>query len=217
MNKGVKFAVLLISFSLLISCVQTQEITKTKTAKGAGIGAAAGAATGAVIGSMAGEAGKGAVIGGLAGTAVGAAIGYKLDQQEKELNKIPNTTVTREEDRLVVTMSDSILFDLNSAALKFQSMTTLDQMADVMVRYPDSGILVKGHTDSTGSEKYNQELSERRSKTVRNYLISKGVSSMRITAIGFGETIPIVSNDTAEGRARNRRVEIEIKPNPSQG
>ena len=217
MNHGVKFAVLLISFFVLISCAQTQEITKTKTAKGAGIGAAAGAATGAVIGSMAGQAGKGAVIGGLAGTAVGAAIGYKLDQQEKELNKIPNTTVTREEDKLVVTMSDSILFDVNSAALKPQSMITLDQMADVMVKYPDSDILVKGHTDSTGSEKYNQELSERRSKSVKNYLISNGVSDSRITAIGFGETIPITSNDTDEGRETNRRVEIEIKPRPQKG
>lgn len=217
MNRAIKFSVLSFSFLLLISCAQTQGITKSKTAKGAGIGAAAGAATGAIIGSMAGQAGKGAVIGGIAGTAVGAAIGYKLDQQEKELNEIPNTTVTREEDKLVVTMSDAILFDVNSAALKPQSMITLDQMADVMVKYPDSDILVKGHTDSTGSEKYNQELSERRSKSVKNYLVSKGVSESRITAIGFGKTIPIATNDTVEGRGKNRRVEIEIKPRPQQG
>jgi len=216
MINKIDIAVLFFSLILLISCAQTQEITKTKTAKGAGIGAVAGAATGAIIGSMAGQAGKGAVIGGIAGTAVGAAIGYKLDQQEKELNKIPNTTVTRKEDKLVVTMSDAILFDVNSAALKPQSMITLDQMADVMVKYPDSDILIKGHTDSTGSEKYNQELSERRSQSVKNYLVSKGVSESRITAIGFGKTMPIASNDTAEGREKNRRVEIDITPRPQQ-
>jgi outer membrane protein OmpA-like peptidoglycan-associated protein len=201
---------------VLTACAQTQEVTKTKTAKGAGIGAVAGAATGAVIGSMAGQAGKGAVIGGIAGTAIGAVIGHELDKQEKELNQIPNTTVTREEDKLVVTLSDAILFDVNSAALKPPAMQTLDQMADVMVRYPDSDIIVAGHTDSTGSEKYNQDLSERRAKSVKNYLISKGVAAQRITAIGFGKTMPIASNDTPAGRGQNRRVEIEIKPRAGQ-
>jgi outer membrane protein OmpA-like peptidoglycan-associated protein len=90
-------------------------------------------------------------------------------------------------------------------------------MADVMMRYPASDILVKGHTDSTGSERYNQELSERRAKSVMNYFISRGVSVQRITAIGFGETMPVASNETTGGREQNRRVEIEIKPKPEQG
>jgi outer membrane protein OmpA-like peptidoglycan-associated protein len=217
MKTTIKTVFLFYLVFLLIGCAQTQEMSKTKTAKGAAIGAAAGAATGAAVGSLKGEAGKGAVIGGLAGTALGAAIGYQLDKQEKELQQIPNTTVSRADDRLIVTMSDAIVFDVNSAALKPQSRVTLDQMADVMVRYPDSDILVKGHTDSTGSEKYNQDLSERRAKSVMNYFISKGVSPQRITAIGFGEIMPVASNDTPQGREQNRRVEVEIKPRPQEG
>ena len=212
MMSSKKIIVLFSIILVLSACAQTPEVAKTKTAKGAGIGAVAGAATGAVIGSMAGQAGKGAVIGGIAGTAIGAVIGHELDKQEKELNEIPNTTVTREEDKLVVTMSDAILFDINSAALKPPAMQTLDQMADVMVRYPESDIIVAGHTDSTGTEKYNQDLSERRAKSVKNYLISKGVAVQRITAIGFGKNMPVATNDTPEGREQNRRVEIEIKP-----
>lgn len=204
----------LISFVLIAGCAQTQQAAKTKTAKGAAIGAAAGTVTGAIIGHQSGNRGKGAVIGGLTGAAIGGAIGYKLDKQAKELEQIPNTEVTRQEDRLLVTMSDAILFDVNSAALKNQSKATLGQMADVMIRYPDSDILVKGHTDSKGSERYNQKLSERRSKAVKNYLIYKGVAGKRVTSVGFGETMPVASNDTAEGRQQNRRVEIEIKPKP---
>jgi outer membrane protein OmpA-like peptidoglycan-associated protein len=111
-------------------------------------------------------------------------------------------------------MSNAILFDVGSAALKIQSQETLAQMGDVMNQYPDSDIHVKGHTDSKGSEKYNQELSERRAKTVKNYLIDMGVSGQRITAIGFGETMPVASNDAPEGKQKNIRVEIEIKPKP---
>lgn len=201
----------------LIGCAQTKEVAKTKTAKGAAIGAASGAVVGGVIGHQSGHTAAGAVIGGVAGGVIGGAIGYKLDQQAKELEQIPNTEVKREEDRLVVTMSDAVLFDVNSAVLKLEAKDTLGQMADVMIRYPDTDILVKGHTDSTGSEKYNQELSERRAKTVKNYLIDKGVSGPKITSIGFGETMPIAPNDTPEGRQKNRRVEIEIKPRPEAG
>ncbi len=170
-----------------------------------------------MIGHQSGHAAGGAVIGGVAGGVIGGAIGYKLDQQAKELEEIPNTEVKREEDKLVVTMADAVLFDVNSAALKTEAQQTLGQMADVMVRYPDTDILVKGHTDNTGSETYNQELSERRAKSVQNYLIDKGVSVPRITAIGFGETMPVAPNDTPEDRQKNRRVEIEIKPRPEAG
>ncbi len=214
MNGKVCNSILLLSLFFFVGCAQTQEFTKTRTAKGVAIGAAAGTVAGAVIGHQSDHKGTGAVIGGLTGAAVGGAIGYKLDQQAKELEKIPNTEVTKEEDRLVVTMSNAILFDVGSAALKIQSQETLAQMGDVMNQYPDSDILVKGHTDSKGSEKYNQELSERRAKTVKNYLIDRSVSGRRITAIGFGETMRVAPNNTPEGRQKNRRVEIEIKPRP---
>jgi outer membrane protein OmpA-like peptidoglycan-associated protein len=199
---------------IFLGCAQTKEAAKTKTAKGAAIGAAGGAIAGAVIGHQSGHRGAGALIGGVTGAIIGGAVGYKLDQQAKELEQIPDTQVERKEDRLVVTMSDAVLFDENSAAVKPEAKDTLDQMADVIARYPDTDILVKGHTDSTGTETKNQELSERRAKMVQNYLIARGVSASRITAIGFGETMPIGSNDTPQNRQKNRRVEIEIKPRP---
>jgi len=197
---------------LFLGCAQTQQVARTNTGKGAAIGAAAGTVAGAIIGHQSGNRGAGAVIGGLSGAALGGAIGYKMDQQAKELEQIEQAAVKREEDRLVVTLSDAVLFDIDSAALKDPAKETLGQMADVMIRYPENDILVKGHTDNTGLEKYNQELSERRAKAVKNYLIGSGISGQRITSIGFGETMPISSNDTAEGRQENRRVEIEIKP-----
>ena len=208
----------LIGFLLIFSgCATQREVAGKKTATGAAVGAAAGAVTGAVIGHQTGSRTKGAVIGGVAGAAVGTAIGYQLDKQAKELEQIPNMEVARYEDSLLVTISDAILFDINSAALKPQAQSMLAQSADVMIRYPDSDLLVKGHTDSTGSEAYNEELSERRARSVRNFLIAKGVSAQRITAIGFGKTMPVASNDTVEGRAQNRRVEIEIRPREATG
>jgi outer membrane protein OmpA-like peptidoglycan-associated protein len=204
-----------VTFSIF-GCAQTQNTAKTKTAQGAAIGAATGVVAGAVIGHQSGHKGRGAVIGGLTGAAIGGAVGYKLDKQAKELQQIPNTEVRVEEESLVVTMSDAILFDVNSAALKGGAQQTLNQMADVMNRYPDNTILVKGHTDNTGSERYNQDLSERRAVAVKNYLIVKGIAPGKITSLGFGMTMPVASNGTPAGRADNRRVEIEIKPGESQ-
>lgn len=214
MNAKSNLIFLLGVFLLIGGCAQTREVAKTKTAKGAAIGAASGAVVGGVVGHQSGHTAAGAVVGGVAGGVIGGAIGHRLDKQAKELEQIPNTEVAKKEDRLVVTMADAVLFDVNSAALKPQAKETLGQMAEVMIRYPDSDILVKGHTDSRGSEKYNQELSERRAKTVKNYLIDEGVSGQRVTAIGFGETMSVATNDTPEGRQKNRRVEIEIKPRP---
>jgi len=212
MQKKFYSIVLFILILALTGCAQTQQAARTKTGQGAAIGAAAGALAGAVIGHQSGNRRTGAVIGGLAGAAIGGGIGYKLDQQAKELQQIKDAEVRREEDRLVVTMSEAILFDLNSTALKPGAKQQLEKMAEVMVRYPDNDILVTGHTDNTGSEKYNQDLSERRAKAVKNYLILKGISAGRITSMGFGETMPVASNATPEGRQKNRRVEIEIKP-----
>jgi len=216
MKNRFSICALVVMLIFVFSCAGTQDITKKKSVKGGALGGLAGAAAGAAIGSMSGNAGKGAAIGAAAGVAIGALIGHNLDKQEKELKEIPNTTVTRHEDKLVVTMSESIVFDLNSAALKPQSMQTVDQIAGVMINNPESDILVKGHTDSTGAEKYNQDLSERRANAVGNYLIAKGVAPARITALGFGMTMPVAPNDTPAGREKNRRVEIEIKPRPEQ-
>jgi outer membrane protein OmpA-like peptidoglycan-associated protein len=216
MGKNV-FAALLLALPLAIGgCAQTQEAAKTKTAKGAAIGAAAGAVTGAIVGHQTGHKGTGAVVGGLAGAAVGGAIGYQLDKQEKELEEVKNAQVTRKEDRLIVTMRDAILFDTDSAVLQPGAVDSLNQMADVMIRYPENDIIVKGHTDSKGSEAYNQELSQKRATAVKDHLVSRGVTVQRITAQGLGETRPVATNETPEGRQQNRRVEIEIIPQPEQ-
>jgi outer membrane protein OmpA-like peptidoglycan-associated protein len=215
MNRTFKVVLFVAASSLIVGCAQTREVAKTRTAKGAAIGGASGAVLGGIIGHQKGHTAAGAAIGGVTGAVIGGAIGYKLDQQAKELAQIPNTEVARGEDRLIVTMSDAVLFGVNSAGLKPEAKQTVGQMADVMIRYPETDILVKGHTDSTGSERYNQELSERRAKAVKNYLIDKGVSGSRVTSIGFGETMPVASNATLGGRQKNRRVEIEIKPRPT--
>ena len=209
---GVTIVVLALCTAL--GCAGARQTAGTKTARGAAIGAATGALAGAVIGHQSGHKAGGAILGGIAGAAIGGGVGYEMDKQAKELERIPDTRVTRQEDRLVVTMSDAVLFDVDSAALKPDARGTIEKLGDVMKRYADTGILVKGHTDGTGSEKYNQDLSERRAQAVTNFLIGTGVPAGRITAIGFGETMPVAPNDTADGRQRNRRVEIEIKPGP---
>ncbi|MBI5846011.1 MAG: OmpA family protein [Deltaproteobacteria bacterium] len=189
-----------------------------KTGKGAAVGAGTGAVLGAIIGSTQGEMGKGAVIGAAAGAAVGTAVGYNMDKQAKELAQIPNTQVEQTApDRIVVTMKDSILFATNSSTLVPASQATLKQIAEVMVKYPDTSMIVKGHTDSVGSDDYNLKLSESRAGVVKNFLIGEGVVAGRITSIGYGESVPVADNNTEAGRASNRRVEIEVKPSPAQG
>lgn len=189
-----------------------------KTGKGAAVGAGTGAILGAIIGSTQGEVGKGAAIGAAAGAAVGTAVGYNMDRQAKELAQIPNAQVEQTApDRIVVTMKDSILFATNSSTLMPASQTTLRQIAEVMVKYPETNMIVKGHTDSVGSDDYNQKLSESRAGVVKNFLIGEGVASARITSIGFGKSVPIADNSTEAGRASNRRVEIEVKPAAPQG
>lgn len=154
----------------------------SKTGKGAAIGAGTGAVLGAIIGSTQGEFGKGAVIGGAVGAAAGTAIGYKMDKQAKELAQIPNTQVEQTApDRIVVTMKDSILFATDSSTLVPSSQTTLKQIAEVMVKYPETNMVVKGHTDSTGSDDHNQKLSDSRANVVKNFLIAEGVAASRIT------------------------------------
>lgn len=188
-----------------------------KTGKGAAIGAGSGAVLGGIIGSTQGEMGKGAVIGGILGAAVGTAVGHHMDKQAEELRQIPNTEVSQPApDKIVITMSDAILFGTNSTVLAQNSQTTLKQIATVMNKYPDTTIIVKGHTDSTGSEEYNQKLSENRANVVKNFLIGEGVAPARITAIGFGKSVPVADNGTEAGRSQNRRVEIEVK-SPPQG
>jgi len=180
----------------------------TATQKGAAIGGLAGAATGAAVGG-----GKGAVIGGAAGTMTGALIGHYMEKQKKELEKVPGADVKKVGDELVVTFQNPILFETNSSVLKSEAQALLDDVAAVLQKYPETDVLVKGHTDNTGSEGHNQQLSERRSQAVKNYLVTRGVTVARLQALGFGESMPVTSNTSADGRAQNRRVEMQIVAN----
>jgi outer membrane protein OmpA-like peptidoglycan-associated protein len=193
---------------------QTDEHAKAK--KGAVIGGVAGAIAGAVLGNNHGKhSGKrGAVVGAIGGTAAGAIIGAMMDKQERELRQIQGVDVTRTApDELKVTVKNDVLFDYNSASLRSASREAIRDMADVFDKYPSTTIVVQGHTDSTGSESYNQRLSERRADSVAGYLEQLGVRNSRIDAEGFGEASPRATNSTASGRQLNRRVELHIRAN----
>lgn len=196
--------------TMILALALTGCANMSRTQKGAAAGGAAGAAAGAALSD---DDTKGAAIGGVAGAVLGAAIGNYLDAQAEEMEEIEGAEVERVGDELQVTFDSAILFDLDSASLKNESENRLDQMADVLTSYPETDILVQGHTDSSGSEAYNQGLSERRADTVSGYLMGRGVSSDRIRARGYGESVPVADNDTAAGRAQNRRVEVSIEVN----
>jgi len=188
---------------------QPRSTRRDKTAKGAGIGAAAGAVLGAVIGE--GKADK-ILAGAALGAGIGAGVGGYMDRQEEKLAHIPGTSVERAgDDVLLVHFQSDVLFDIDSALLKESARAALDEAAQVFLEYPKTAIVVQGHTDSTGTEPHNMDLSERRAKAVASYLIGRGIDAARITSVGYGEGNPIESNDTVQGRSRNRRVDLLLK------
>lgn len=185
-----------------------------KTQKGAAAGTAAGGAAGAVIGRASGNTALGAIIGAAAGGATGAVIGRQMDKQAEAIAKtVPDAKVERVGEGIVVEFSSNILFGFDESNLSQDAKTNLDKLVVVLEKYPDTNIEVQGHTDSKGSEAYNQTLSEQRAGTVSRYLRGEGVASKRLTIKGFGESVPKYENDTAEGRAQNRRVEFLIAAN----
>ena len=208
-------AIGVLSVLALVSCTTAADGTKkvSKTGIGAGIGAAAGAAIGQVIGKDT----KGTLIGTAGGAAVGAAIGNIFDRQEKELkDKLQGTGVDVKrtgEGEIKLTAPENITFDTNSYVVKPQFKNTLDSVATVLKTYPDSTIIVSGHTDTTGTDAINNPLSVNRASSVASYLESQGISTSRITSRGYGSKQPIASNATEAGRAQNRRVEIAIIAN----
>ena len=208
-------AVILLSLLTVVSCTTATDGTRkvSKTGVGAGIGAAAGA----VIGQAIGKDTKGTLIGTAGGAAVGAAIGNIFDRQEKELkDKLQGTGVDVKrtgEGEIKLTAPENITFDTNSYVVKPQFRKTLDSVATVLNTYPDSTIVVSGHTDTTGTDAINNPLSVNRASSVASYLESQGISTSRITSRGYGSKQPIASNATEAGRAQNRRVEIAIIAN----
>lgn len=208
--------VLLLVAAFTFACATTDGTGSSdpnkKTKRGAIIGAVIGGVAGAVIGNQSGSNRTGAVIGAAAGAAVGGAVGRRMDKQEQELRQIEGVEVTRpSEGEIAVRLTNDILFDTDSAALRGASRTTLTELASNFRQYPDNQLVVEGHTDSTGSDAHNQVLSQNRAASVADYLIDQGVSSGKIVVYGFGESRPKTTNDTAEGRQLNRRVEIHIQ------
>jgi outer membrane protein OmpA-like peptidoglycan-associated protein len=179
------------------------------TAIGAGVGAAAGAGIGALVGGK-----KGALIGLGVGALAGGSVGLYLDKQRKELEKVAE--VKKTENGLLVQMKNDILFDTGSDGVKADGVTELGKVGDILAKYGDDRVQVAGHTDSSGDAKKNQALSERRANAVKTVLVSRGVKEEQISVVGYGETKPVADNGTADGRSKNRRVELHIDvPNPT--
>ena len=212
-----KLSILVFATLLAASCASSNPDDQNQKAKrGAGIGDAAGAVVGAMTGNQTGNPKTGAAVGAAIGAAAGGVIGHRMDQQQKELQQIPGVEVSRPaENEIAVQLTNDILFDFNSAALRPESQQTLRDLAGNFQRYPDETISVEGHTDNVGAIDYNQNLSERRAYSVKDYLSTQGVPGSRITAIGYGESRPKASNETPEGRQLNRRVEIHIRATQS--
>jgi len=185
-----------------------------RTATGATIGAGAGAILGSQVASS-GSRTEGGLIGAAIGATVGGLVGRQMDQQERELRQQMQGTgvdVQREGDTIRLQAPSNITFDTNRAEVKSEFRPVLDQLAQSIQQYPNTIVRIEGHTDSTGSSSYNQTLSENRAQSVGSYLSQRGVGSDRLQPVGFGQTRPIASNDTTEGRAQNRRVEILLVP-----
>jgi len=215
--------VLLIAALILPGCATMQE--NPKTTIGAGAGAVLGAGVGYAIGG-----GKGAAIGAVVGGLAGGVIGHYMDKQEREFKQALAESqareqaaimegVRREKDALILTFKSDVMFDTNSSVIKPAAYASgeIDRVAQILNKYPDTTIKVVGYTDSTGSETYNQQLSEQRANSVKNALVVKNVNAGRITALGMGESNPIADNATEGGRQLNRRVAIIIEPTPQAG
>ncbi|WP_242395294.1 OmpA family protein [Anaeromyxobacter oryzisoli] len=192
-------AVIAVAAFLVAGC----ETVGKRTAIGAGAGGLAGAGIGALVGG-----GKGALIGAGVGALAGGSVGLYLDKQHKELEKVAETK--RTENGLIVQLKNDILFDTGSAVLKPEAVDQLSKLGDIIAKYSDDRVRVEGYTDSSGSKKRNEELSLRRAAAVKEVLAGRGVQEKQITALGMGDTRPVADNATADGRAKNRRVELHI-------
>ena len=199
----------------LTSCEAMKNTSNTQ--RGVGIGATSGAVLGGVIGNNVGKGNTalGAIIGGVVGGTVGGVIGNKMDKQAQKIDEaLPGAEVERVGEGIKLTLGEnSVNFDLNKSTLTSTAKTNLDRLVPVFNEYPDTNIQVFGYTDSSGNEDYNLKLSEQRAASVVSYLTGKGLSASRFTTMGKGEADPIASNETASGRAQNRRVEFAITAN----
>lgn len=201
---------------LFTACKSVQNANNTQ--KGAVIGTAAGAVIGAVIGNNVGNKQNselGAVLGGVVGGVAGGLIGRQMDKQAREIKEaVPGAEVERVGEGIKLTLGENaVRFDTNKATLTSTAQANLDKLIPVFKNYENTNIVIYGYTDSTGSVAYNQTLSEKRANSVKNYLTNKGLNLNRFETKGLGVKDPIATNETAEGRSKNRRVEFAIVAN----
>jgi len=183
-------------------------------AKGGAIGAGVGGVAGGVIGRAQGNTALGAIIGAAVGGTAGVLIGRHMDQQAEEMRRdLQNARVERVGEGIKITFDSGILFDIDSYQLQPAATANIESLVKILNKYPDTNILIEGDTDDTGSDDYNQTLSERRAEAVANYQKSLGIPGSRVSTVGLGESNPVASNDTEEGRRQNRRVEVAIFAN----
>ncbi|HEX9152964.1 MAG TPA: OmpA family protein [Flavobacterium sp.] len=212
----VAIAAILVIGSMFTSCEAIKNTNKTQ--RGAAIGAAGGAVLGGILGNNLGKGGKGAlgaVLGGVVGGVAGGVIGNKMDKQAREIDAaLPGAEVVRVGEGIKLVLNENaVRFNTNKSSLTAEAKANLDKLVPVFKEYPDTNITIYGYTDITGTPKYNLKLSAERAASVRDYLASKGVSSTRFQVTGLGIADPIASNETAEGRTQNRRVEFAITAN----
>lgn len=198
---------ILIAISLIASLGCATSPGK-KTAAGAGIGAAIGAGLGAVVGHRTGKRGEGALLGAAVGGIFGGLAGNSLDRQAKELEAIAETR--RTDNGIITKLKGDILFASGKDALRNEAVNNIDQISAIIRKYPEDRLKIIGHTDSDGSDSLNAKLSLARADSVKAQLIRGGVPAEYITTFGMGESVPVASNTTADGKQLNRRVEIEI-------
>ncbi|MDO6675101.1 OmpA family protein [Tenacibaculum sp. 1B UA] len=218
MKKSIIYSlsILFLAGTIFTSCKSIQNANNTQ--KGAAIGTAAGAVIGAVIGNNVGSKNNselGAILGGVVGGVAGGVIGNQMDKQAREIEEaLPGAEVERVGEGIKLTLGENaVRFATNKATLTTTAKANLDKLVPVFKDYGDTNIVIYGYTDSTGRVEYNQTLSEKRANSVRSYLASKGVNNSRFETKGLGVKDPIATNDTAEGRSKNRRVEFAIVAN----
>lgn len=207
--KGIILITALVVLSLIsYSCGTSNAV------KGGVIGGVGGGVIGGIVGNELGNTTLGVIIGAAVGGTAGALIGNYMDQQAEEMeNDIAGAKIERVGEGIKITFDSGILFETNSSTLQSEAKSNISKLAVILNKYPDTNILVTGHTDSDGTEEYNQALSERRAKSVSDYTLGQGINSSRLSIIGLGETEPVSSNETVDGKQLNRRVEIAIFAN----
>ncbi len=208
---------ILLIVNVIITTTYLTGCGTSNTVKGGTVGAVLGGGLGAVLGDKPGKEKEGAIIGTVVGGALGAYIGSRMDQQAQALEEVPGMKdVSYDEGNKKIDAQMEVLFDVDKADIKPAEQVKLDQLAEVFTSYPENVVLVEGHTDSDGTDEYNQQLSERRAASIENYLRTKNLDIASLNSIGYGETRPVVPNNTREDKAKNRRVEIKISADPER-